>query len=950
MSLLFLKEPCLSKASLIPAMIMISLPQAPARRDVGIWYYKITPRTVVWVANRDFPLNDYTGVLAILNGNIQVLDGEGRKSYWSTEVMTSASARTAKLLNSGNLVLVNDASGEKLWESFKNPTDTFLPGMKMDENLALTSWKSRDDPSIGNYTFEKNQQDQYIIRKGSIPYWVSGKSGMYVSYNQIPIPIIWMLLNISDYKETGDDSQRYNVSVERRGYNVSAARLVMNVSGSIEFLDIGSFNQTLQSWSAPDPEDPCSVDNACGKFGSCNAKNGLLCRCLPGYIPSSPDDWYSGDFSGGCTPKSSLCGKNTTFLSLRMMKMKSLEAVDVRKGNNESDCKNECFQECKCLAYSYKEMEIRNRDRGTNYGPRCLIWQELSDLQEQYNDMNITLNVRVAVSILGPPSRNCKPCGTNLIPYPLSTGAECGDPTYSGFSSDDSTGQLSFQAKRDTFHVLSINTTTASFIIQVSDRKNCGARDNRLQLEKSSPFQVKNLCYTQPGIVSPSGYRDFAEIVWDRPLQPLCTQLSDCQDWQNSSCLPSRDGMKRCLCNENHPWDNVTISCTQVGVVVIDSPPLPGQHLRETSASFRSEYAIVIVVVIAIAIICIILFFIYKRIRRVARPQDAPRSQSIQLYDSETRAIRMIQSAQFSENDKKSIEVPFFELDTIIAATNNFSDENKLGRGGFGPVYKGIFSGNRHIAIKMLASVSEQGLDEFKNEIVLISRLQHRNSVQLVPSVLRMRLYCITREEKMLLYEYMPNKSLDYFIFDRALSMHLNWDIRFSIIMGIARGLLYLHEDSRLKIIHRDLKLSNILLDEDLNPKISDFGLARIFASKQTEAVTNKVVGTYGYMSPEYALEGFFSVKSDVFSLGVMVLEIISGRRNTGFYNSDHALSLLGLAWKLWTEHSAVELMATELRDCCKMDEYMKCVQIGLLCVQEDPNDRALQCQVWFIC
>ncbi|CAI9090991.1 OLC1v1025901C1 [Oldenlandia corymbosa var. corymbosa] len=232
-------------------------------------------------------------------------------------------------------------------------------------------------------------------------------------------------------------------------------------------------------------------------------------------------------------------------------------------------------------------------------------------------------------------------------------------------------------------------------------------------------------------------------------------------------------------------------------------------------------------------------------------------------------------------------ELPLYDYETLAIATESFASKNKLGQGGFGPVYKGKLSNGSEVAVKRLSNSSSQGLQEFMNEVSVISKLQHRNLVRLLGC-------CIEKEEKMLVYEYMPNTSLDAYIFDLRKQKLLDWNRRCMIVEGIGRGLLYLHRDSRLRIIHRDLKASNILLDEELNPKISDFGLARIFGGKQDQANTSRVVGTYGYMAPEYAMRGEFSEKSDVYSFGVLLLEIISGRRNASFYHDEEILTLLG--------------------------------------------------------
>ncbi|XP_059286033.1 cysteine-rich receptor-like protein kinase 10 [Lycium ferocissimum] len=287
-------------------------------------------------------------------------------------------------------------------------------------------------------------------------------------------------------------------------------------------------------------------------------------------------------------------------------------------------------------------------------------------------------------------------------------------------------------------------------------------------------------------------------------------------------------------------------------------------------------------------------------------------------------------------NDLKGIltaESLQYDFGTIEAATNCFSAQNKIGKGGFGDVYKGKFLTGQEVAVKRLSRRSSQGVKEFTNEVVLVAKLQHRNLVRLLG-------FCLEGEEKILIYELVPNKSLDYFLFDTKKQSSFDWSIRDKIIRGIVRGLVYLHEDSRLRIIHRDLKASNILLDKDMNPKISDFGMARIFGVDQTEGSTNTIVGTYGYMSPEYALHGQFSVKSDVFSFGVLLLEIISGKRTRSFYHEGGLEDLLTHAWKLWKDGKAMELVDPTLDDSNSTSEVMRRIHIGLLCVQNDLDER----------
>ncbi|KAG6754690.1 hypothetical protein POTOM_040484 [Populus tomentosa] len=356
----------------------------------------------------------------------------------------------------------------------------------------------------------------------------------------------------------------------------------------------------------------------------------------------------------------------------------------------------------------------------------------------------------------------------------------------------------------------------------------------------------------------------------------------------------------------------------------ISSPPPTNTTIRKGKENTASRIVIVTIVPTAIflaLVILILTIFCFRKPKQEVK-KEIGNIQEDQLLDWAGRAtVGDDYSDKDIQGEVTSQDLPLIRLDVINEATRQFSDENKLGQGGFGPVYR------------------------------------------------------------LLVYEYMPNKSLDVILFGSRNGVLLDWQRRLSIINGIARGLLYLHEDSRLRIIHRDLKTSNILLDYEMNPKISDFGMARIFGGNQSEANTNRIVGTYnlfslvsiqnsGYMAPEYAMAGLFSVKSDVFSFGVLLLEIISGKRNVGFHLSEEGESLLTFvgyksylsihkritsndfcylnsgslltfqAWKLWSNGQGLELMDPMLEKSSVATEVLRCIHIGLLCVQEDPADR----------
>ncbi|XP_074270925.1 cysteine-rich receptor-like protein kinase 34 [Silene latifolia] len=220
-------------------------------------------------------------------------------------------------------------------------------------------------------------------------------------------------------------------------------------------------------------------------------------------------------------------------------------------------------------------------------------------------------------------------------------------------------------------------------------------------------------------------------------------------------------------------------------------------------------------------------------------------------------------------DDFDSLQPMIFTYASVKRATSNFAEVNQVGQGSFG---EGKLSNGEVVAIKRLARNSGQGLDQFKNEVMLLAKLHHKNLVKLIG-------FCMSKTERVLIYVSLPNSSLDHILFGPR-QASLGWESRFRIIIGVANAVLYLHEDSRFKIIQRDLKPSNILLDHQLNPKVADLGLARLFNDDQSQSDIKGIVGTPGYMAPEYARQGKISTKSDVYSLGIMILEVVTGQRN----------------------------------------------------------------------
>ncbi|MQL77147.1 hypothetical protein Taro_009558 [Colocasia esculenta] len=409
-----------------------------------------------------------------------------------------------------------------------------------------------------------------------------------------------------------------------------------------------------------------------------------------------------------------------------------------------------------------------------------------------------------------------------------------------------------------------------------------------------------------PGMKLPDGF----SIIWNKSMQQCeaeCSARCRCQGYAfaNLSILEGRLSGSRCLI-----WVGEMKDLVQIPVYAEDL--YVRLHAYELAAGDNRglEYGVFPGKNRGrIKTIMPILSFVILLLTGICRYFFTKRHKS--RVDRRTGKVVPPQGLDISNafgSEKEMPDVALLDFKVVKAATSNFCSETKLGEGGFGSVHKGRFLNGQEVAVKRLSKGSKQ---------------------------------------------------------DPTRSMELNWEKRFSIIKGIANGLLYLHQHSRMRVIHRDLKTSNILLDSEMNPKISDFGLARTFQTNQdkreySESSWNIVSFLFysiyfvpivcsGYMSPEYALNGVFSEKSDVFGFGVILLEIITGKKSTGFYPDNNYQSLFGYAWQMWEGGRALELLdPSMLSSSSSSPEILRCTQLAMLCIQEDAADRPTMSSIVF--
>ncbi|XP_015577921.2 L-type lectin-domain containing receptor kinase S.4 [Ricinus communis] len=299
--------------------------------------------------------------------------------------------------------------------------------------------------------------------------------------------------------------------------------------------------------------------------------------------------------------------------------------------------------------------------------------------------------------------------------------------------------------------------------------------------------------------------------------------------------------------------------------------------------------------------------------------------------------IRKIQNADVIEEWEFDVGPHRFSYRELKKATKGFRDKELLGFGGFGKVYKGTLPNSTEVAVKRISHESKQGVREFASEIASIGRLRHRNLVQLLG-------WCRRRVDLLLVYDFMPNGSLDKYLFDEPPTI-LNWEQRFNIIKGVASGLLYLHEGWEQTVIHRDIKAGNVLLDSELNGRLGDFGLAKLY-ERGSNPSTTRVVGTLGYLAPELTRTGKPTASSDVFAFGALLLEVVCGRRPIEPKALPEELILVDWVWDKWRSGAILEVVDPRLNGEFDELEAVVVLKLGLICSNNSPNMRPAMRQV----
>ncbi|KAJ9566305.1 hypothetical protein OSB04_002271 [Centaurea solstitialis] len=946
---------------------------------LGIWYREIEPKTIVWVANRDAPVNSSFAKLTIGNdGNINLVD-RSETAIWSSNhsVAPPATNMVAQLLDSGNFVLRrenNDDPENYVWQSFDYPTDTLLSGMKLGWNRKtginrfLKSWKSDNDPGSGDYSFGINLNgypELVLWNKEMVTFRTGAWNG--VTFSGMPEMKRARLVDF----EFQISSEEIYYSYKMVNSSVYSRVLLSPVGSSRRYV----WTETTKTWNLywKFPRELCDHYGQCGSFGVCDMNSIPICNCLNGFRPI---DGYARsnlqNGSNGCVRSSKMdCGSDG-FLALKNVKLPDGSKAFIDSAMNLTQCGEICRRNCSCTAYA--NMDV------TRVGSGCVYWVvDLMDMKKYSEDQGAgqDLYVRVAASDLGismlvygfEPVMGFSDgyLVNRLLRDPLSKiDTSDGYQADSPFPVDIFVGiffQFSLRYSSNQAILIGLinvpaenppetsvsnsplfssghNTVVCATVISTASLSMVAMEHRTKERLPRTNIHMHGRTHTSPTVSGSTG----------SPLIRCCLGLAYAEPRAQPQSLAEMEGNPKRRERQREMTE-------RKGAEGGGGVPLPIEELP-TSRSFKNGSSnnnhIVMIAAITVGICAglvtlSVLLYLKRKKRQGLMRSIAYRTGSKERTDGETVM--------------DEFELPLFDFRTLAIATNNFSNANELGAGGFGCVYKGILPGGEVVAVKRLSRVSDQGIEELTNEVQLIAKLQHRNLVRLLGC-------CIEVDEKLLVYEFMENNSLDTFLFDKQKNMELNWQLRVDIIRGIARGLLYLHQDSRFKIIHRDLKASNILLDEKMNPKISDFGMARIFGSEQIEARTKKVNYYSGYMSPEYAMNGHFSTKSDAFSFGVLVLEIVSGQRNRGSSYTSSELNLLGhvrvdpdtgfrtrvigarllieprLTWTLWKEGKALKLVDESVRGKFFEDEALRCIQIGLLCVQEQKEDRPCMSKV----